>query len=172
MGTRWWLLAEDPRHERLALHVARALKLNDQPVKVWRAPSGAGSASAWVIKRFAERLCQTTRKRPKEQVALLVMLDGDNEGVLQRKRQLDEALIQAGQVPRQDGEPVALLIPTWSVETWLLDVSDESTSVKQRLRSGEETAAMFERVATRLQKRRLEGAAASLADARAELDRV
>lgn len=172
MGARWWLLAEDPRHERLALFVARALGLNDQPVKSWRAPSGQGSAAAWVLKQYAQRVRETTRKRPGERVALLVMIDGDNLGCSRRKQQFDESLGERREPLRAEQEPIVLLIPTWSVETWLLGVSDESVSFKERLRPGEESPAMFQAIAARLRERRLEDVAASLRDARTELDRL
>jgi len=48
---RWWLLGEDPEHERLALELAKRLSLKDRPVNVVIAPAGDGAASAFVIKR-------------------------------------------------------------------------------------------------------------------------
>lgn len=172
MGTRWWLLAEDPRHERLALRVARAFGLNDQPIKAWRSPEGKGSASDWVVRQFPQRVRETTRKRPTERVALIVMIDGDNMGVAQRKRSLDESLVKSGQSIRADNEPVVVLVPTWSIETWLLGKQDESVSFKNDLRRGDEVDEQFKAVAARLKARQVDGSPTSLQDACIELNRI
>jgi hypothetical protein len=125
-----------------------------------------------VLKQFAQRARETTRKRPSERVALLVMIDGDNVGCALRKQQLDDMLVSTGEARRSTEEPIVILVPTWSVETWLLGLTDESSSFKDSLRAGEETAAMFELVANRLKERLLDDAPPSLRDARVELDRL
>lgn len=137
-GIRWWLLGEDPEHERFALELARRLGLNKRPVNVVIAPAGAGAASAFVLKRYAHEVRVTIRRRPGERVAIIVMIDGDNVGLQKRKEQLEESLREAGEMTRQHEEPIVILVPTWSVETWLLPRSPdvvESMDMKPRMRS-------------------------------------
>ena len=50
---------------------------------------------------------------------LIVMLDGDKLGPLKRKEQLDEACRQHGVEPRSAADRAAVLVPTWSIESWL-----------------------------------------------------
>jgi hypothetical protein len=58
-------------------------------------------------------------KNYQKNLCLLVAIDGDNKGVTVRKLELDQALIDAKVEARRDDEPVAVFVPTWSIETWL-----------------------------------------------------
>jgi hypothetical protein len=137
-GIRWWLLGEDPEHERLALELARRLGLKSRPVNVVIAPGGEGAASAFVLKRYAHEVRVTTRRRPGQRVVMIVMIDGDNVGLQRRKEQLEASLREAGEPVRQAEEPIVILVPTWSVETWLLPRSPdvvETVDMKPRMRN-------------------------------------
>jgi hypothetical protein len=64
-----------------------------------------------------------------------VVIDGDNLGVANRKRELDEERLAQGLVARSSTEPVAIFVPTWSIETWLVELCgrgpvSESVSMK------------------------------------------
>ncbi|MFO0600546.1 MAG: hypothetical protein U0228_34885 [Myxococcaceae bacterium] len=169
---RWWLLAEDPRHERLALAIARRFGLKSEPVKAMICPAGSESAFTWVLKNFPERVRNTVRRRPTERVALVVMIDGDNQGVRERKRQLAAELAAAGETPRTAAEAIVLLVPTWSVETWLLRAADESQSFKNQLRHSDDVKATYESVATVLREGPAPRVPPSLDDAADELKRL
>lgn len=61
---------------------------------------------------------------------LVAAWDGDNVGWVKRKADLNSAC------PRENDERIAILVPTWSIETWLLallgdDSINESVSRKQ-----------------------------------------
>jgi len=51
---------------------------------------------------------------------LIAARDGDNIGFLSRKGDLDRALGEAGLDRRDRDELIVTLVPTWSIETWLL----------------------------------------------------
>lgn len=53
-------------------------------------------------------------------IGLIVAVDGDREGAARRRQELERALRDAGQPPRTSDEAIALCVPTWSIETWLL----------------------------------------------------
>jgi hypothetical protein len=128
--TRWWLLCEDTRHERFALELMASLHFPTRLVKVFRAPSGQGAADNWVVHQFPGVCKATTRRRPKERVALVVMVDGDKYGVTRRLQALNDVLQQAGQPVREENEPIVILVPTWSIETWFLGPEPGLTEAK------------------------------------------
>lgn len=172
-GIRWWLLGEDPEHERLALALARRLGLKSRPVNVVIAPSGVGAASAFVLKRYAHEVRVTTRQRRGERVVIIVMIDGDNAGLQRRKEQFEAALREAGEAPRQGDEPVVILVPTWSVETWLHprgpDVV-ETEDMKPRMRNPQ--FEHFEDAARRVVTPDTDEPLMSIQDASREIGRV
>jgi hypothetical protein len=51
---------------------------------------------------------------------LLVMTDGDRLGVLKRKSSFDAQLKAEGLRERSAQEKIVYLVPTWSIETWLI----------------------------------------------------
>lgn len=137
------------------------------------APSGEGSASAFVLKRYAHEVRVTTRKRPAQRVVIIVMVDGDNVGLQRRKEQLDAALREAAEEPRQRDEPVVILVPTWSVETWLLPQGPdivETEDMKPRMRDPQ--LEHFETAATRVVTPLGDEPLTSIRDATHEIERV
>jgi hypothetical protein len=62
-------------------------------------------------------------------------MDGDNADPVRRKAELDVCLQDQGMGPRQADERIAIPVPTWSIETWLLallgESVDEATSQKR-----------------------------------------
>lgn len=83
------------------------------------APRGTGAASAWVLERFPHLARPYHRPPPRR--ALLVAVDGDNQGPLRRRGQLDEKALTRGQSGSVQGaKAIGTLVPTWSIETWHL----------------------------------------------------
>jgi hypothetical protein len=164
-GIRWWLLAEDQRHHRLALRLAVRLKLTTL-IRAEVAPKGGGSAAAWVLARCNQVAARTTRKRQGQRVALIIMIDADHVGLIGRKRELDERL------HRTSAEPIVFLVPAWSIETWLLGAAatTEVESLKHLYR--DEKAADFEAVAARIHRLSDAEPLASVRDAHGETRRV
>lgn len=113
------ILCEDKRTEHFVRKLAEHYGLT--PLNPEVAPQGKGSAEAWVRKQYAKEVkalrAQTSRG---ERVALIAITDGDRYGVLSRKASLASALRDDGLPDRGPAEPIAILIPTWSIETWFL----------------------------------------------------
>jgi len=61
-----------------------------------------------------------------------VAIDGDNKGVSVRKLELDRELVNAGVEARTPSEPIAVLVPTWSIETWLASLVNSSAYDESR----------------------------------------
>jgi hypothetical protein len=78
-------------------------------------------------------------------VGLLVLVDGDEQGLVQRRRQLEQKLREAGMAPIAPSDPVAIFVPTWHIETWIAWLCghrpiDESTRYKLDDLAGREVA--------------------------------
>jgi hypothetical protein len=106
-------------------------------------------------------------------------MDGDNADPVRRKGELDGCLRAQGMDPRQADERIALPVPTWSIETWLLallgESVDETTSQKrvfERRYPGKERSALRE--AAQAWRVRAGGipSVPSLADSRIEMRRL
>jgi hypothetical protein len=115
------LLCEDRMHEQFfaAICEEHGWRVVDRHV----APRGRGSAEQWVRKQIYERVLQHRRWR-RENRALLVGIDGDKVGVSSRRDELDSELRSWDQPAIAAGEGVAVLVPTWCIETWILFLHD------------------------------------------------
>ena len=112
---RLHLLCEDRLHESVVRRFCDASRIRLE--RVFVAPRAKGAASAWVIAQYAGRVADFRSKANHQQnLALLAVIDGDNQGCAERKRVLDERLATNG---RQAAERILVWVPTWSVETWL-----------------------------------------------------
>ena len=117
------LLLEDSRHQQFIFRYLRKLGFGPHAVRVSKSPSGAGSAEQWVRERVSIEV-QALRARQAE-TKLIILIDADTQTVLQRIRQLDQALQQAGVPPIRDNtEQIARLIPKRNIETWILCLND------------------------------------------------
>jgi hypothetical protein len=125
------LLCEDTRHASCVRRFLVKVGYADRKIRAVPLTQGRGSAEQAVRESFAHELAACRRRRSMgHQAALVVVTDGDNQGVAGRLQQLGAV------APRVPADPVAILVPTWSIETWILHLRgesvDESQSYKQR----------------------------------------
>ena len=113
------VLAEDRRSERLIRKLLDGWGYDRRRVEYITAPAGSGAAEAWVRVRYVEEVRRLRARSNQTGLCLIAMRDGDAAGLDDRKRDLDEALRDAGLAVRGQ-DPIATPVPTWSVETWLL----------------------------------------------------
>jgi hypothetical protein len=128
---RGTVLVEDRRTERFFRELLVRLGFLDNKLFFRTAPSGKGAASAWVRAQYMGEV-RLVRQKRHQRIFLIVVLDGDSTGMASKKRDLDIALDS----PRHEDERIANLVPTWSIETWLLALLehsdiDETSSRKQ-----------------------------------------
>lgn len=162
------LLCEDKQHEAFTRRFLTATGWETRAMRVEKAPGGRGAGEQFVRERFPREL-KAHRSRSVSQ-ALVVMMDGDSEGVAARLQQLANACRDAGVAERAEHERVMLLIPTWNIETWLayLDGEDveEGKSDYRRLPHERECQRHVETLARMCQLQKLrEPSPASLAAA-------
>ncbi len=120
------LICEDQQHEVFARRLLHRAGWDKRRLRVEKAPPGRGSAEQFVRERFPVELAAYRSKRHQLGQAVIVLLDGDDQGVAARLRRLAEACQSQGLPPRQDGERVAFFVPTWNIETWLAYLNDET----------------------------------------------
>jgi len=127
---RCLLLCEDIEQERLFRPILE--RLFRRVVVEPRKPNGGFT---FVLARLAQ-VAQYVRQRPSEAVGLLVVVDGDQEGLHGRLHKIQAVMRQAGFDLKQL-DHIAACIPARNVETWemwlcgLLDL-DEHTDYKSR----------------------------------------
>lgn len=128
---------EDREHESFIRSLFESLGVGRKSLHIIPAPRGTGSASNWVIKRYPELLREARASKHQADLGFLVVVDRDNYGPARRRQQLREESGGQGDT----NERIAVLVPTWSIETWVLWLTgaevNEATSVKDRLDSME-----------------------------------
>lgn len=120
------LLCEDNQQEAFLRRFFVAMGWKSRDFRVTKSPSGRGSAAQFVREHFPDELTAYRRQQSRVNVALVVMQDGDTEGVEKRLTVLDAACREKGIDPRQPGERVAIFVPTWCIETWLAYLDGET----------------------------------------------
>jgi hypothetical protein len=114
---RLTIVCEDRLTERFLRRLCE--RYGAQVLDVVVAPFGKGAASNWVKQQYPTYVKRRRAKGYQQQLGLLVCIDGDDKGTATRQRELAQQLESAGLPARTPDEPVAILVPTWSIETWL-----------------------------------------------------
>ena len=122
------MLCEDSQHETFIRQFLKA-RFNIRDLRVEKAPQGRGSGEQFVRERFPVEL-KALRSKGAERVYLIVMTDGDDQGVAGRMSLLKAACENAGVAPLRVADRVLICVPTWNIETWLAylrgEIVDES----------------------------------------------
>jgi hypothetical protein len=120
------LICEDSAQETFVRRFLNRAGWSTRDMRVQKAPPGKGAGEQFVRERFPIELSAYRSKRYQDGQALVVIIDGDNIGRLERCRQIEEACCKAGVDPRQMEERVAIFVPTWNVETWFAYLDGET----------------------------------------------
>lgn len=114
------LLVEDRRHETFGRALLARLGVETRSIRVEKAPPGEGAAEAFVRRRFPVEVESYRHRAGRAQTGLLAMTDADTLTVDQRKHLLDEQLDKG----REANERIALLVPKWEIENWILFLTE------------------------------------------------
>ena len=127
------ILCEDDRHEQFAKAFLReylrwSKRKERRFVEVKNmSRSALGSAEKAVRQKYPDELqlyrigCKT-----RSDVRLIVMIDGDRDGAATRLHFLDRSCQSENVSMRKHSEKVAVLAPTWNIETWLAYLKGET----------------------------------------------
>ncbi len=111
------ILCEDKQHEAF---IRRFLKKRKRRIYVVVRPS-AGAGDQFVRNNYPKYL-DAVRKRGG---ILVAMIDGDNDSIEERLKQMDEACNQRDVLRRKPGDKVAVFVPRRNIETWLAYLGGE-----------------------------------------------
>lgn len=120
--TRITVVVEDRRTERFVRRLLESLGTHSRKIFFRIAPAGEGSAAEWVLKQTPHTFRTLRGFRPGTNVAALMVCDGDNVGPPGRWRRINAELQAAGLSARAPADRIAILVPTWSIESWLLQL--------------------------------------------------
>jgi hypothetical protein len=118
------VLVEDRRQWQFVYRFLVGCGVHPRRIEIEQSRAGRGSAKQWVSDQFARSVEKCRRRNSKAATCLLVMMDADQLTVFQCLGILDAALASSKQ-PKLDPtvEPIARLIPKWSIETWIIYLS-------------------------------------------------
>lgn len=119
--TSAYALVEDKRHRQFINRFLVQAGFDRNKITVEVSPSGIGSGKQWVCKRFGLQVEVCRRRNTKTSTCLFAIMDADQLTVARCIGDLDASLVAAKQSkldPARD--PIARLIPKWSIETWIL----------------------------------------------------
>lgn len=121
-----YALVEDKRHRQFIYRFLIQAGINRNKIKVDVSPAGLGSGKQWVCETFALQVEVCRRRNAKTSTCLFAIMDADQLTVARCIGDLDASLASAGQQKiNPANDPVARLIPKWSIETWILYLTTE-----------------------------------------------
>jgi hypothetical protein len=113
------ILVEDMRTENLLRRYLQRLGQDNRNIRVARIPDGRGSGEQFVRERYASEVQALRNVHTK--ACLIVSIDADTKTTAERRQQLERALREAEEPPRDQGEPAwtrpHALIPDFCVES-------------------------------------------------------
>jgi hypothetical protein len=112
--------------------------------------------NASILKHYPD-IVKSYRRRKYRNIAVVVMIDDDEETLDKRMRSLHTALDETAgnlnQDPRLEGEKIAIFVPARNIETWFLyinhpgqdydeitDYKDKSMAIKERIKLAKSSA--------------------------------
>jgi hypothetical protein len=122
-------LVEDQRQEQFIYRFLMKAGIGPHQMRIEVSPSGEGSGEQWVRKNFARqaRICRA--RNANNATGMFVLLDADKQSVQKHLSELDAALAAENQSKLDPAhDPIARLIPKWSIETWILFLSSNGIS--------------------------------------------
>jgi hypothetical protein len=114
------LLVEDINQENLLRRYLQRLGHDNRNMRPLKVPPGRGSGEQFVHVRYASEVRAIRAQLTRTKACLIAVIDADTESIDDRRQQLERALLDADEPPRNPLEPILNLIPKRNVETWIL----------------------------------------------------
>lgn len=128
------VLVEDKQQRSFVSRLLQELGYPAHKLKLLPIPAGEGSGEAYVREQYP---IQVKAMRPRAQyqdVALVVVIDGDDRNATERQRQLADELVAAKLAPRAADEKIIHLVPCRSIETWIDYLNDMTRTIDETAR--------------------------------------
>lgn len=154
------ILCEDIDQERFIREYLICRGWDDRKIKALGNPKGRTikNNNALIVKRYPE-LIKSYRSRNYRNIAVVVMIDADEDSLYDKMRSLhialDETAGNLNQDPRSPNEKIAIFVPARNIETWfyyinryledqecneLTDYKNKAMSTKERIQLAERSA--------------------------------
>ena len=127
------LLCEDKRHEQFARRFLMERGVSGRRIRSRIAPPGVGDAKRWVRQRYPEEIRAYRERANAINNILIVLTDVDHETVEIRRETLNQACRDAGVDTLKIGDRIALALPRWAIETWILALAGEPLDETERI---------------------------------------
>jgi hypothetical protein len=154
------ILCEDIDQERFIREYLICRGLDDRKIKDFGNPKGREikNNNASIVKHYPD-IIKSHRRRKYRNIAVVVMIDADEDSVSDKMRSLhkkiDEAAGNLNKDTRLPNEKVAIFVPARNIETWFYYIMEgqecnEITDYKDKKMSAEERIELAKRAAQKL----------------------
>ena len=154
------ILCEDIDQERFIREYLICRGLDDRKIKDFGNPKGKTikNNNALILKHYPD-IIKSHRRRKYRNIAVVVMIDADEDSVSDKMRSLhkkiDEAAGNLNKDTRLPNEKVAIFVPARNMETWFYYIMEgqecnEITDYKDKKMSAEERIELAKRAAQKL----------------------
>ena len=127
------LLCEDKRHEQFARRFLIERGVAGRRIRSRIAPHGVGDAKNWVREHYPKEIRAYRERANAINNILMVLTDVDHETVEKRRETLNQACHDAGVEILKAGDRIALALPKWAIETWILALIGENLDETERI---------------------------------------
>ena len=126
------VLCEDQQQEVFCRRFLVNMGWNLRELRIESAPQGKGSAKQYVATQFPKELTAYRSNRNNINSKLIVMIDGDKDGVSLTIKNLEESCRKGLVDFRASDEAVSIFVPTWNIETWLAYLDGQTVDEGKR----------------------------------------
>ncbi len=113
------ILCEDQQQEVFARHFFMEKGFSRHSIRSRICAKGKQSAEQYVRDQYPIEVQAYRRKAMYMGLALSVSIDADRRQVIERKQQMDKALIDNGLEARKVSEKIVVWVPKRNIETWI-----------------------------------------------------
>lgn len=169
------ILCEDRQQEVFARHFLESCGIDRRRLRVNVCPKGRMSGEQFVRDNYASEVRAHRSRASHLNVGLVVMTDADVKSAGEKHRELDGALVAAGELVRKTDERIAVFLPKRNIETWIYFLMGEDvneTDVYSKLKTEGGCKRLVADLAAKPQYRLTDGVLSSLRGACFELRRI
>ncbi|MBK7824962.1 hypothetical protein [Nannocystis sp.] len=117
---RLLILCEDRLQQEFIERLADRWAVGPRQRTVLTAPAAQGSGAKFVLDNYVDFVRRWRSLRHDGNVGAIVIIDGDEKGILRRRQEFAALIHAAGESALDADDPrFAIVIPCWHIETWI-----------------------------------------------------
>ncbi|MBN1874843.1 MAG: hypothetical protein JXA33_11485 [Anaerolineae bacterium] len=122
------ILCEDRQQEVFARHFLVNCGICRRRIRIHIAPKGMVSGEHYVRTRYPVEVRSYRARSPNLNIALVVLIDSDLCRIEERRRQLEQSLVEHNLQMLQSVEKIGVFIPRRNIETWIHYLQGENVN--------------------------------------------